>query len=242
MTTLVVGASGATGRLLVEQLLNEGQQVKIILRSLKGFPEALIQNSKLAITQASLLDMSSAQLLAHVQGCDAVASCLGHNLTVKGMFFHPRRLVTDGVQRLCDAIEKTAPKQPVKFILMNSTGNKNAQAGETVSAAQSMVIGLIRHLLPPHADNEMAAAYLQSNYGSNKGVIEWAAVRPDGLVNESNVTPYDVYPSPIRSAIFDAAKSSRINVANFMSQLIIDSNLWGKWKNQMPVLYNTDSA
>ncbi len=108
MITLVVGASGATGRLLVQQLLNEGLQVRIILRSLKDFPEALMQNSRLTITQASLLDMSREQLLDHVQGCHGVVSCLGHNITVKGIFFPPRRLVTDGGRRLCDAIEKTA--------------------------------------------------------------------------------------------------------------------------------------
>ena len=33
MTILVVGASGETGRLLVEQLLNRGQKVKAMMRS-----------------------------------------------------------------------------------------------------------------------------------------------------------------------------------------------------------------
>jgi uncharacterized protein YbjT (DUF2867 family) len=33
MTTLVIGASGATGKLLVEQLLESGKMVKIIVRS-----------------------------------------------------------------------------------------------------------------------------------------------------------------------------------------------------------------
>ncbi|TWU38822.1 hypothetical protein Q31b_39000 [Novipirellula aureliae] len=32
MTTLVIGATGATGRLVVEQLLDRGQSVKAILR------------------------------------------------------------------------------------------------------------------------------------------------------------------------------------------------------------------
>jgi len=239
MTTLVVGASGATGRLLVQQLLDQGEQVKIIVRSSDGLPESLLQNSQLTITQASLLDLTDAQLLTQVQGCRAVASCLGHNLTFKGMFGHPKRLVTDGVQRLCDAIEKTAAKTPVKFVLMNTTGNKNTQAGETVSVAQTAVVGLIRHLLPPHADNEIAAAYLQSQYGPHQKVIEWAAVRPDSLIDEDLVTEYHVHPSPTRSAIFDAGKSSRINVAHFMSQLIVNDVTWDKWKNQMPVLYNT---
>ena len=69
-------------------------------------------------------------------------------------------------------------------------------------------------------------------------MIEWAAVRPDSLINEELVTEYDIYPSPIRSAIFDAGKTSRINVAHFMSRLIINDGIWQKWKGQMPVIYN----
>lgn len=39
MTTLVVGASGVTGKLLVEQLLESGQSVKIVFRSTSNVPE-----------------------------------------------------------------------------------------------------------------------------------------------------------------------------------------------------------
>ena len=241
MTSLVVGATGATGRLLVEQLLNQGEKVKVIVRSVADFPQSLKQNDQLMITKASLLDMTDSELLAQVEGCRAVASCLGHNLTFNGMFCQPRRLVTDGVQRLCHAIEKTKADFPVKFILMNTTGNQNTQAGETVSTAQSVAIGLIRHLIPPHADNEVAAAYLQSNFERNQKVIEWAAVRPDSLINAESVTDYETYPSPVRSAIFDAGKTSRINVAHFMSKLIINDGIWEKWKYQMPVIYNASS-
>ncbi|MFT5976107.1 MAG: hypothetical protein ACI9YO_002289, partial [Gammaproteobacteria bacterium] len=56
------------------------------------------------------------------------------------------------------------------------------------------------------------------------------------------VTEYKAYPSPIRSAIFDAGKTSRINVANFMSRLILDPDIeqgiWKQWMRQMPVVYN----
>ena len=238
MTTLVVGASGATGRLLVEQLLHQGEMVKAIVRSEDSLPDSLKTNNLLTITEASLLDMTDEELLEQVKGCSAVASCLGHNFTLKGMFGHPRSLVTNATQRLCHAIEKTQPKVPVKFILMNTTGNQNKQAGEEISTAQSIIIGLIRHLAPPHADNEQAAAYLQSSYGTNQNIIEWITVRPDGLIDEQSVTNYDTYPSPTRSAIFDAGKTSRINVAHFMSQLSLNDDTWHKWKNQMPVIYN----
>jgi len=46
MTTLVLGASGATGRQLVEQLLNRGQKVKVIVRSPEKLPESWKNNEK----------------------------------------------------------------------------------------------------------------------------------------------------------------------------------------------------
>ncbi|MGY5451589.1 NAD(P)-dependent oxidoreductase [Agarivorans sp. MS3-6] len=241
MTTLVVGASGATGQLLVEQLLKQGQKVKIIVRSVGYLSDALIHNQQLSITQANLLDMSDTELHHHVSGCQAVASCLGHNLTLHGMFGQPQRLVSDSVQRLCMAIERSKPASPVKFLLMNTSGNVNIPAGETISTAQSFIIGLIRMLLPPHADNEEAAAYLQSHFSTSHNSIEWAAIRPDSLVNNDVVTQYDVYSSPIRSAIFDAGKTSRINVAHFMTQLIINELIWQQWKGQWPVIYNASN-
>lgn len=238
MTTLIVGATGATGRLLVEQLLAQGGKVKTIVRSIDGLPKTLRHNDQLMITESSLLGMTDDELKEQVQGCSVVVSCLGHNLTFKGVFGHPKRLVTDTVQRLCSAIEKTTPAVPVKFILMNTSGNQNKQAGEKVSAAQSIMVGLIRFLLPPHADNEQAAEYLQVNVGANQKMIEWVAVRPDSLIDQESVTEYHAYTSPIRSAIFDAGKTSRINVAHFMSELIVNDETWNKWKGQMPVIYN----
>ena len=241
MTTLVVGASGATGRLLVEQLLEQGEKVRIVVRSVDSLPDSLIRHDRLSITEASLMHMSDAELLTQVEGCDAVVSCLGHNLTFKGMFGQPRRLVTDAVKRLGRAIDKSRPGKPVKYILMNSSGNQNRQAGEKITTAQSVVIGLIRLLVAPHADNEAAAAYLQTGIASGHSMIEWVAVRPDSLVNHESVTQYDVYPSPIRSAIFDSGNTSRINVAHFMSQLVLDDNTWQQWKGQMPVIYNASA-
>ncbi len=46
MTILVVGASGATGIRLVEELLNRGQNVKVIVRSPEKLPDK-IKNHKL---------------------------------------------------------------------------------------------------------------------------------------------------------------------------------------------------
>lgn len=238
MKILIVGASGATGRLLVEQLLNREHLVNVIIRSSDRLPESLKKNKNLTVISASVLDLSDKEMAEHVNGCDAIASCLGHNLNLKGIYGQPRRLVTDSARRLCQAVKSNNPKKPVKYILMNTTGNRNRDLNEPVSFAQKVLIGLIRLLLPPQVDNEQAADYLRTQIGQNDKTIEWAAVRPDDLIDEEKVTDYEVYPSPIRSAIFNAGKTSRINVGHFMAELISNEQLWKKWKGQMPVIYN----
>jgi NAD(P)-dependent dehydrogenase (short-subunit alcohol dehydrogenase family) len=242
MTTLVVGASGATGRLLVEQLLNRGQNVKVIVRSPDKLPEVLKDHDHLSVIQASILDLSDDEMARHVNGCAAVASCLGHNLGWKGIYGQPRRLVSDATRRLCNAIKAKKAEGPTRFVLMNTAGNSNRDLNESMSFGQRCVIGLLRLLLPPHVDNEKAADYLRINIGQNDRVIEWAAVRPDSLINEDHVTEYEVHPSPTRSAIFNAGSTSRINVGHFMADLFTNNDTWNRWKGQMPVIYNKASS
>lgn len=238
MTILVVGASGATGQLLVKDLLHRGQRVRAVVRSEEKLPEAIKNHHLLSIVHASLLDLSDDELTQHVSDCTAIASCLGHNLSFKGIYGSPRRLVAAATRRLCDAVRATRPHHPVRFVLMNTAGNRNRNLEEPISLGHWCVIGLIRLLLPPHIDNEKAADYLRDNIGQSDRAIEWVVVRPDTLVNEGSVTEYEVHPSPTRSAIFNAGKTSRINVAHFMADLIAGDDIWTRWQGQMPVIYN----
>ena len=86
MTILVVGASGATGIRLVEELLNREQNVKVIVRSPEKLPDTIKKHKRLSVISASVLELSDQELERHVAGCNAVASCLGHNMTFKGLF------------------------------------------------------------------------------------------------------------------------------------------------------------
>lgn len=253
MKVLVVGASGATGQRVVELLLNREVKVSVITRTPHSLPANLKQHPLLTELHASIHDATDAEMRSYVNGCDAVISCLGHNLTFKGIFGKPRRLVTDSVRRLCNAIEENAIEEnrsshsvpensnsSIKFILMNTTGNSNRDISEKISLGQRCVLALLRLLLPPHVDNEKAADVLRTEVGQNNSHIEWAAVRPDGLTDEDHVTDYEVYPSPIRDAIFDAGTTSRINVGHFMADLVCSDELWQRWKGKMPVIYNKE--
>ncbi|MDO6743222.1 SDR family oxidoreductase [Tenacibaculum soleae] len=239
MKTLVLGASGATGSKLVAQLLAQKHKVKVIVRSLKKIPEFWKNSSDIEIIHASILELNDEEMSRIVADCTAIASCLGHTLSWKGIYGKPRRLVTDAIIKLCDTVKNNNPNQTIKFVLMNTTGNRNRDLNEPISIAQRFVIFLLRLLLPPHVDNEKAADYLRTQIGQNNKYIEWTAVRPDSLINENKVTDYEIHPSPTRSAIFNAGEVSRNNVASFMSKLITKNELWEQWKGKMPVIYNT---
>lgn len=241
MTILVAGASGATGGRLVEELLKREYNVRVIVRSPENLPDSIKNHERLSVISASILDLSDEEMEQHIHGCDAVASCLGHNLTLKGLFGKPRRLVTDATRRLCIAIKANNPDGPIKYVLMNTVANRNRDLKERNPFAQKVIIGLLRIFLPPQADNEQAAEYLRTKIGQNDKTIEWVAVRPSSLIDEENTSDIEVHPSPTRSIMKDG-QISRINVGHFMADLITDQKLWIKWKGQMPAIYNKGTA
>lgn len=238
MKTLVVGASGATGKQLVEQLLNMGQQVKVIVRPNGNIPNTWKNNDQILIIKANISEITIDKMMDYLIDCQSVASCLGHNITLKGIYGKPKKLVEDAVELICKAIQKNSPEKPIKFVLMNTTGNRNRDLNESISLGEKLVMGLIRIIVPPQVDNEKAADFLRVKIGKNNQLIEWVAVRPDTLINEDIISDYELYDSPTRSALFDPGKTSRINVGHVMAKLIAEYDIWNTWKGKMPVIYN----
>jgi hypothetical protein len=235
---LVAGATGATGRLLVGELLERGWAVRAIVRAPERLPAELRAHPRLAVVHGALLELPEAELARHAAGCAAVASCLGHNLTLRGIFGPPRRLVTEATRRLCRAIEAHRPPRPVRFVLMNTAGNRDRELPEPASVVERAVLAALRLLVPPQADNEDAAAHLRRAIGPDHPAVAWTIVRPDTLIDAPAATPYQVHPSPIRSPLFDAGRTSRHNVARFMAEFMTGDEAWARWRGRMPVLYD----
>jgi nucleoside-diphosphate-sugar epimerase len=236
MNILVVGATGMTGGRLVEQLLDKGHRVRAIVRSPDKFSSSILDNPNLEIVEAAVLDLTDDDLAKYVQDCDAVVSCLGHVLSFKGMFGKPRKLCTDAARRLCHAIEMNDAAKRTRFILMNTVGVCNPDLGEKRSWYDSALLGVLRHTMPPHRDNETAAEYLFDSVGKGNKHIEWCSVRPDSLIN-GEVSPYDIEASPV-TGIFSGRPTTRSNVAHFMAELVTNDEIWKQWKFRMPVIMN----
>lgn len=239
---LVVGATGATGKHVVQSLLDRNHQVKAVVRSKERMESLLSDDAskygdQLSLTEGSLLDLSDEELNNLVQGTDAVVSCLGHTMDFKGIWGKPRNLVTDATKRLTDAMKEKAPSS--KYILMNSNGvaNPNGEDDER-GLFERALLTTLRYTIPPHKDNEDAAAYL---YNLGTSSIQWSAVRPSDLI-DGPVSPYVLEAKPRPGLFSPGSPATRSNVADSMVNLILDDSLWNEWKFKMPVLYDKESS
>ena len=249
-TVLVVGATGATGKHVVAQLLKQPDhtRVKVLVRSaarmqqlLQGELKVQYDAERLEIVETPDLLAANVLEAAVTDQVDVVVSCLGHNLTFSGIWGHPRTLVTDVVTRLYQALAQqqqqqnnNTPSNTKKFILMGSDGVSWAGHDDPRTFLERSVLFLLRYLIPPHADNESAAAYLLTQQS-----VEWVIVRPTDLVDETSTASYQLFGKP-QGSLFGSGTATRSHVADAMVTLMENETLWQQWKYQMPVLMDDD--
>ena len=236
---LVLGATGATGSLVVRRLLENQEAVIALVRTKAKMSALASEFNNLEIIEGTALDTDNLEEI--IKQCKAVISCLGHNLTFKGMYGKPRKLVTDSLKKVCHTIKDLGVESPKKVILMNTTAFRNAATDPKRSLVERLVIGLLRLILPPHTDNEAAANYLIHVVGTECSAIDWVIVRPDSLIDQPEESPYSLSEVPVRSPIFNSGETSRINAAAFMAELAMNIVLMDLWKFRSPVIYNADS-
>jgi nucleoside-diphosphate-sugar epimerase len=240
-TVLLVGGTGRTGRRVLEQLLSRNVTVHAIVRSAERLPTGVANNPRLTVVEADLLSLSDAELRERVRGSDVVISCLGHVMSLKGVFGPPRDLVTQATTRLCQAIEAVQPATPVKFILMSSVSvNRPGRLDTRRGTFERAFVATIRGLLPPARDNQRAADFLCSDLGPGNPFVQWAAVRPDTLL-EGDVSEY-AWHEGLVSSLFKPDSTNRANVAHAMCELATDTTTWDEWKGKLPVVVNAGTS
>ena len=95
MRVLVIGATGGTGRELVQQALAQGHQVTAFVRD----PAKLqIEHSNLRIAKGDVLDYGTVE--SAMRGQDAVLSALGHR-----RFFYPNKIQSEGMRNILRAMQ-----------------------------------------------------------------------------------------------------------------------------------------
>ena len=255
--TLVLGGTGATGRHVVHLLLRLNRRVSVIVRSKLRMIEALkdidflsdisnrfpvkddegnintaIMYPLLTIIEGSVIDLTDQQIKEYCNGVENVVCCLGHTLSFKGIYGKPRRFVSVTVQRFSDILASSiGPKR--KLIVMASDGVPHP-SDDPYGFWLRKIMGCIRRVLPPHADNEAVGSYFCNLIGA--GNMEWVLVRPTNLFNGPE-TQYKLYNKPV-GLIFGKQVVSRANVAKFIVDLVIDESLFQEYRFRMPVIHD----
>ena len=240
-TVLLVGGTGRTGQRVLVQLLSRGISVRVIVRSAQKLPAGAAENPNLAVVEADLLSLGDEDLLRHVRGCDAVISCLGHVISLKGVFGPPRDLVTRATTGLWRGIAALQPAKPVKFILMSSVSVNHPGGLDTRRGKfEKTFVGILRGVVPPAKDNQQAANFLYGEIGTSNPFVQWAVVRPDTLL-EGDVSEYTLHEGLV-SSLFAPDSTNMANVAHFMCELVTNPKAWDDWKGKLPVIVNTTAS
>jgi len=241
MNVLLIGGTGRTGRRVLEQLLSRGINVRAIVRSAEKLRASVAERPGLSVVEADLPALSDEELLRQVRGCDAVVSCLGHTLSLRGILGPPRDLVCRSVERVYRATRELQPAQPVKLILMSSVSvNRPGGLDTRRGRFERAVIWMLRGLVPPARDNQRAADFLHDVIEAADPYAQWVAVRPDTL-KEGDVTEYALHEGLVDS-LFRPGETNMANVAHFMCELATDPEAWAAWRGRLPVIVNASPA
>jgi hypothetical protein len=236
-TVLLLGGTGRTGGRVLRQLLDRGVAVRAIVRSRARLPPEVVGHAHLTVIEASLPSLADEDLERHLRGCDAAVSCLGHVLSLKGVFGPPRDLVTRATVRLCRGIEALQPPSPVRLVLMSSVsvsrpGRLDARRG----AVERGFVRVLRAVLPPAEDNQRAADFLVEEIGPDHPFVQWVVVRPDSLL-DGEVAEYALHDGLV-DGLFAPGRTNMASVAHFMCELVTGAETWAAWRGRLPVITN----
>ena len=228
---LVVGATGATGKHVVQMLLDNNLSVKVICRSKQKLTGLLKEDQdygdRLSVTETPFFDLTDAQLEEQTQDCQAVVCCLGHTLDLWGIWGPPRDLVTQFTRRLTMSMPESC-----KYILMGSNGvsHPDGTTDPERPLMERIVLTMVRYMIPPHADNEAAVAFLYENED-----IEWCVVRPTDHLIDAEESEYELSESQT-GPLFGYKKATRANVAHFMVELVMSHEKWDVYNHKLPII------
>ncbi len=196
---LIVGATGGTGRQLVEQALARGHVVTALARD----PSALhVEHPRLTVLRGNVLDYPSVE--AAVRGQDAVVSALGHK-----QFFRPTRTLSEGTRNVLRAMETHGVR---RFVCETSLGI-GASAGRMGLYYTFFVIPVI---LPFYFWDKTRQERLIA--ASN---VDWVVVRPGALTDGAKRGGYRH--GHIVGSLLWTVRISRADVADFMLNQMSDN-------------------
>jgi len=204
MKIVVLGATGRTGRLVVQQALTRGDEVVAYVRS----PQGIAANPGLKIAVGPLGDMLA--LKAAINGADAVLVCLGT---------HGKRMKknVDLMQKSVLSIIKAMKEANVpRLVSAYGVGDTARTAGFIARVVYKTVVGAI------YQDKAHSEALLP---GSG---LKWTSVYPVILTDGPLADAVEVRPISQVHRVAGLPKVSRADVARVMLDAARDDRTIGQ--------------
>ncbi|WP_167856383.1 NAD(P)-dependent oxidoreductase [Hymenobacter metallicola] len=204
MKVLIFGASGATGRQLVQQALDQQYSVTAFVRN----PDKLkLKHTNLRVVQGDVLEPETVEKA--VPGHDAVLLALGVRKNQSG-----DTTLSDGTQHILECMQRYG----VRRLICESSLGVGSSKNEASFVFSKIIAPLfLKHIM---ADKERQEALIQH---SN---LDWTIVRPAGLTNSKASGGYKVALSFANAKI--KGRISRADVAQFMLQQLTTDAFVGR--------------
>jgi putative NADH-flavin reductase len=192
MRVTVFGASGATGRYLIDQALAHGHHVTAFVRDASRFDA---RSERLTVVEGDVAE--AAIVAAGVEGRHGVLCALGAASPL-------RRDLTlvEGVRHIVSAMEQHAVR---RLVYLSFLGVPEGRHQLSVVGRYVVAPLLLRNVLADHAAKESII---------RRSTLEWVIVRPPRLTNGARTGSYrsglDI---PARSVV---PRISRADLADFM--------------------------
>ncbi len=198
---VVFGANGPTGRLLVRQALDRGYAVTAVTRHPAAFP---IRDEGLKVLAGDVYDPTSVEIA--VEGQDAVLSTLGVPFSRK-----PIRVYSEGMGNIIPAMKKSGVRRLV-CVSSSATDTQSGPHGGFFfeKVLQPFVVEVIGKTL--YQDMRRMETLVRESE------LDWTIVRPSGLFDTPEVTPYKMAETYLSSKF-----TSRADLAAGMLQLLADN-------------------
>ena len=180
MRLAVIGAAGRTGKLVVEQALDRGFQVRALARN----PDAIgVQNPALESVRVDVRDAEA--LSSAVAGCDALISTLG-----AGAARNATDLYSQGVANELQAMAAN----DIKTLEVVSAAPAGPRDEQPFPARRIMFPILWRLFGGQYEDMRRMEAILRASS------VDWIALRPPRLVNKPATGAYRTDTKPLSGA------------------------------------------
>jgi putative NADH-flavin reductase len=173
MNITVIGATGATGRKVIERALELGHEVVAVARR----PEVITPMARLKVRQGDVLDAPS--IAKSIADTDAVISCIGPTRN-----FSPGTVMSEGISNILEACQSAEVK---RFVMQSGIGLSD---GKELSALNRWAIHISGRIFSKAVEDKAIA-----ERAVQRSDLDWIIVRPAVLSDVAATSKYTAGPS-----------------------------------------------